>query len=685
MADSKWKDVISLDSMSLGKTDLLCALDKFNSTGANLASVDLIESLSNETAIVTFKNACSDNSVQVAVLVTGVSQTVELALYPVEGLPFSVPPTSMCTYGTDAVVLMESDNQVWKVKLGSPDSQKVQATATKLVEIPSAAIETCVTCCNGSVTIATLENRHPKIDVAAPILVPPVPRPNTLSVYTQQDGWQTVCTMPLNANGITIDTLGTRCAFAVMVNHIPEEAERGDYFVVDLKPNQTPRPATVGAGRVVDGGGGCLLSNDGTHLLYTANYSANRPITTCCDLWWLNLAGDDAKPVQITQDKTVERFGFVAQGARVWTTWVDKSERKSAIITLHDHAISETDIRVITPPICSDVAEVGGAPSTAAMLMFASENTNNFAKLFATTLDTNSVQTLASASIPHDEKLLDTYSELEVVVVDWVSNDGFNMTGAVYQKKGLDASASLLVHVHGGPAIAWPCDRSAATNSTRYPYRNLLLSGYRVFSPHYRGTLGFGNKFAIANFQCQGDAEKGDLADILEGVDALIAKEMVSPTAKLGIWGGSYGGYMTVRAMAVTNRFCAGVAQYGFIMNRWMSYEGGDFTFEDEYFGNREQWPVPEAQLRADTFEKLEQITSPVLLMHGKDDDICPLSQSFPVYNSLSTRKIPTGLIVYPGEGHGFDIAANKEDSCRRTLAWFLNFIPPTPSQSSSP
>ena len=49
---------------------------------------------------------------------------------------------------------------------------------------------------------------------------------------------------------------------------------------------------------------------------------------------------------------------------------------------------------------------------------------------------------------------------------------------------------------------------------------------------------------------------------------------------------------MTIRALSATDMFACGVAMYGFVMNRWMSYEGGDYTWEDEYFGDREQWPV---------------------------------------------------------------------------------------------
>ena len=56
--------------------------------------------------------------------------------------------------------------------------------------------------------------------------------------------------------------------------------------------------------------------------------------------------------------------------------------------------------------------------------------------------------------------------------------------------------------------------------------------------------------------------------------------------------------------------------------------------------------PVPDAQKASDTFEQLHKIVKPMLLLHGKDDDICPLSQSFPAFNSLETRSVPTGIVV---------------------------------------
>jgi hypothetical protein len=91
-------------------------------------------------------------------------------------------------------------------------------------------------------------------------------------------------------------------------------------------------------------------------------------------------------------------------------------------------------------------------------------------------------------------------------------------------------------------------------------------------------------------------------------------------------------------------KFAAGVAMYGFVHNRWMTLEGGDFTWEEEYLGQL-KWPLSEHDQRSDVFNQIHLIDKPLLLIHGADDDICPPSQSRVVFNSLYRRGVPTGMV----------------------------------------
>lgn len=65
-----------------------------------------------------------------------------------------------------------------------------------------------------------------------------------------------------------------------------------------------------------------------------------------------------------------------------------------------------------------------------------------------------------------------------------------------YLHAGMLSTAPLIVHAHGGPAVGFGEERSIAANCTRYPYRHLLMAGYRVFMPLFRGTMGFGDEFS---------------------------------------------------------------------------------------------------------------------------------------------------------------------------------------------
>ena len=148
--------------------------------------------------------------------------------------------------------------------------------------------------------------------------------------------------------------------------------------------------------------------------------------------------------------------------------------------------------------------------------------------------------------------------------ITWKS-DGYDVAGWLLAPRRLDASKKypLIVDVHGGPSAA-----STPRFVGRGVVRDLLLAGDFIFFPNPRGSFGQGEAFARANVR---DFGYGDLRDDLAGIDAA---ENVAPVddARLGITGGSYGGFMTMWAVTQTQRFKAGVAGAG--LSDWISYYG---------------------------------------------------------------------------------------------------------------
>ncbi len=231
-------------------------------------------------------------------------------------------------------------------------------------------------------------------------------------------------------------------------------------------------------------------------------------------------------------------------------------------------------------------------------------------------------------------------------------------------------SRPLIVHVHGGPqAAALPVFASARSTT-----RALLDQGWAVIEPNYRGSLGAGEAFATASI---GDLGGGDWRDVLAGVDAA-ARATPIDERRIGVVGGSYGGYMAMWAVTQTRRFAAAVAVAG--VSDWLSIEGeAPQAGSDPVSFGGSVYDNPEPYLRASPITHMPGTATPVLLAVGDRDVECPLPQSQEFHTALQALGVPTSLVVYKDEGHAFRRAADSDDLRRRTLAWFHRFFHDTP------
>ncbi len=247
--------------------------------------------------------------------------------------------------------------------------------------------------------------------------------------------------------------------------------------------------------------------------------------------------------------------------------------------------------------------------------------------------------------------------------VSW-HDDGVEVQGWLLQPTGGAAGTRrpMVVLVHGGPeAAATPVFPSAQGS-----VRALLAQGWDVFEPNYRGSFGQGEAFAAASIQ---DLGGGDWRDVLTGVDAA---ERAAPIddGRLGITGGSYGGYMTMWAVTQTHRFRAGVADAG--VSDWLSIEGeAPQAGSDEVNFGGSVYDNPAPYLRASPITHMRGVATPVLIAVGERDAECPMPQSLEYYTAMKALNVPTDFVVYPGEGHALRREADRDDLRRRTIAWF--------------
>jgi dipeptidyl aminopeptidase/acylaminoacyl peptidase len=202
--------------------------------------------------------------------------------------------------------------------------------------------------------------------------------------------------------------------------------------------------------------------------------------------------------------------------------------------------------------------------------------------------------------------------------------------------------------------------------------RALLEHGYALFLPNPRGSFGQGEAFTAANVR---DFGYGDLRDILAGIKAT---ERAAPIdeARLGITGGSYGGFMTMWAVTQTKVFRAAVAQAG--ISDWLSYygENGIDQWMLPYFG-ASVYDEPKVYARSAPINFIRNVRTPTLEIVGENDIECPAPQTEEFWHALRDLRVPTAMVIYPQEGHALRDPAHLEDAQRRVLGWFGKYLQP--------
>ncbi|HEX4284320.1 MAG TPA: S9 family peptidase [Terracidiphilus sp.] len=255
------------------------------------------------------------------------------------------------------------------------------------------------------------------------------------------------------------------------------------------------------------------------------------------------------------------------------------------------------------------------------------------------------------------------------VSLSWKS-DSFHVQGWLMEPKDYDPAKKypLIVDVHGGPASAIVAQWTARGGISA---QALSAMGYFVLEPNPRGSYGQGEEFTQANRK---DFGYGDLRDILAGVDMVLAKYPVDPN-RLGLTGWSYGGFMTMFAVTQTHRFKAAVAGAG--ISDWQSYYGENSIDQwmIPYFG-ASVYDDPSVYAKSSAINFIKQTRTPTLVVVGDRDGECPAPQSYEFWHALRDAHVPTQLVIYPNEGHGFVDPAHRRDVVQRAVEWFDRQMP---------
>ena len=244
------------------------------------------------------------------------------------------------------------------------------------------------------------------------------------------------------------------------------------------------------------------------------------------------------------------------------------------------------------------------------------------------------------------------------------SFDGLMIPSFIYRPKAPNGGA--VIYPHGGPTAQYTLEWDIWA-------QYMVAKGYTILAPNFRGSSGYGTDFERANYGVWG---VDDTKDCLLGADYLTMKWNIDPM-RIGIFGGSYGGYLTICALAFDplHRLACGVSKYGDcnLLTSWAMCDRSGH--EDLYRMMGHPSTNKEAYLAGSPINKVDSIEAPILIVHGLNDPYVPPLQSEELVDALRREDKVFEYITYPDEGHGILRRKNQLDFIQRMerfIDWYL-------------
>ena len=305
------------------------------------------------------------------------------------------------------------------------------------------------------------------------------------------------------------------------------------------------------------------------------------------------------------------------------------------------------------------------AAAKSGLLAITADSPRHPAEVFALPADASAPKRLTTSNAWLESQRLAPHE-----VITHKARDGQELQGILVRPLDSKDRAPLILYVHGGP-------ESHVTNGwlTGYatPGQVAAARGFAVFYPNYRGSTGRGVAFSKLS---QGDPAGKEFDDLVDAVDHLVTIG-VADKAKVGITGGSYGGYATGWASTYySERFAAGVMFVG--ISDKISRVGTTDIANEEYLvhARKRPWDAWQFFVERSPIYHAGKSRTPLLILHGKDDPRVHPTQSLELYRYLKLHgRSPVRLVWYPGEQHGNRRAASRLDYNLRMMRWFEHYL----------
>ncbi len=276
-----------------------------------------------------------------------------------------------------------------------------------------------------------------------------------------------------------------------------------------------------------------------------------------------------------------------------------------------------------------------------------------------------------------DERRASTFNDGWLAAVElaeperlsWSAPDGTGVEGWLVRPVSFRSGTPypMVLKIHGGPHSAY--------GNTFFPTFHVLSSaGFFVLYVNPRGSSGYGHEFQYAT---RGEWGVVDKEDYLAAVDLALERYPEIDETRVGVSGGSYGGFMSNWLTATTDRFAASVTSRS--ITNWESWYGtsdAQGLTEFEFYGP--PWEQRELYRRLSPISYVENVTAPTLIIHSENDYRTPIGDGEQWFIALKKRGVPTELVRYPRSSHGLSRTGEPwllVDRLERLRSWFAHFI----------
>lgn len=473
---------------------------------------------------------------------------------------------------------------------------------------------------------------------------------------------------------------GNEIAFLSNRETDPEANNNSDIFAVD----------TQGRVRQITDTRGCeytpAWSPDGKWIAYTAT---TRDVTTIDSIaedthvWVIAAEGGRGRDLTATQDRRARNPRWVADSKTILFLANDRGQTlifsgsldgKDVIEIFSDKYTPHPQLGGLIdsppPPFPKRPFQINGfsiAFNQSAKIACSLSNPTQPAEVWIGDVFVYHGSSRFSSRISaHNDSFSQSLALVDPVNFSFKSFDGTTIQGWLMKPLNFREGQRypLILSIHGGPHGMFGYSFNPA-------FQAYTARGYAVLFINPRGSSGYGQRFSDGTLREWGG---GDYRDLMLGVDEVLRTRAWIDADRLGVTGGSYGGFMTNWIITQTPRFRAAVAAAS--VSNLVSFYATSL-YQDLIHAEFGGFPWDDFDLlwRWSPLRYVRQAQTPTLFIHGEQDNDVHITQAEEMYMALKRRGVETVLVRYPREGHGLREPRHRVDALERTIAWFDKYL----------